>query len=293
MARIARLRRWSRAGYDLAVFAHNPFADLVLAPFLRARFKVGFETNNRGFGFGLSHVVRRYGTDHPKSAAQPRTHVIEHFLDLLRAFAGAVPSVPARVVVTEEETRAARAWLAAQGITSAPVVLAPGGTVAIKLWPIARFAELARRCVAELGVPVVIIGGPDEACHAPHFAALGPCVCFAAGALSLRQSMALISEAAALVASDTGLAHAAAALDVPLVEVFGPTPDWVYGYSGARRTIVKAALPCVPCVSDACRLLPPGAHGTVPPCMEAIGSDEVMAALARVLGAGARAAGSA
>jgi ADP-heptose:LPS heptosyltransferase len=95
--------------------------------------------------------------------------------------------------------------------------------------------------------------------------------------------------ASALVASDTGLVHAGAALGIPLVTVFGPTPHRVYGYEGARRAVLKAALPCVPCAAAACRLLPHGARDAVPPCLEAIGADDAIAALRRVLAAAPRA----
>lgn len=282
---IRSLRRLSRPGWDIAVFAHNPFEDLALAPFLHARFKVGFETNDRGFAFGMTHAAPITDYDHPAGGERQRnTHLVEHFHALLRAFRGDdAPPAPMRLVITAAEARSARDWLADNGLGGPLVVLAPGGTQALKLWPVGRFAELARRVVAELGASVVVVGGAEEAVHAALFAGLGPCVRFAAGALSLRQSFALLGAASALVASDTGLAHAGAALDIPLVTIFGPTPHRVYGYEGEGRVVLKAGLPCVPCAAATCRLLPAGARSAVPPCLDAIGVGDVLAALRGVL----------
>jgi heptosyltransferase-1 len=286
LARIRDARRWSATPYDVAFFAHNIIDFLILAPFFRARWKVGFETNDRGFGFALTHAARIYTPGHPRERANQRTHFIEHFHDLLRAFVGEpVPASRSRIAIAAEEAHEARRWLAANGLGQPLIVLAPTGSMPLNLWPASRYAEVARRCVDELGAYVVVVGGALEQRYAPLFAGFGRRVRFAAGEFSLRQTFAVVAEGAVLVANDTGLAHIGAALGLPLVGVFGPSASWVYGYEDERRVILKASLPCVPCAAAFCRLLPAAARaeGATPPCLEATTPDDVIAALRRIL----------
>jgi ADP-heptose:LPS heptosyltransferase len=281
LRRILWMQRRSDPPWDLAVFTHNGFADLAMAPFLSARAKVGFDTNERGFDFALTHSSSIYTDDHFKAASVPRRHAIDHFHDLLGAFLGEdVAASEAVITVSEQERHEAAAWLANQRLAGPLVVIALGGTEAIKVWPIERFAELASRCAS--WASVVVIGGSAETLHEARFAGLGERVRFTAGEFTLRQSFALITQADALVGSDTGMMHVGAALGIPIVTIFGPTPFWVYGYGGPRRVILKATLDCVPCRSLTCRLLPASSRGATPPCLEAIQVDTVMEALSRL-----------
>jgi hypothetical protein len=52
---LALVRRWSRPPYDLAIVAHHEFDLLVLSLFFRARFRVGYDINERGFDFAFTH----------------------------------------------------------------------------------------------------------------------------------------------------------------------------------------------------------------------------------------------
>jgi ADP-heptose:LPS heptosyltransferase len=283
LRRVSWMRRHSDRPWDLAVFTHNGFADLAMALFLRARVKVGFDTDDRGFDFALTHSSPIYTERHPQAASVPRRHAIEHFHDLVRRFLGEdLAASGAVVALSEAERREAAAWFARQGLRRPLLVIAPGGTEAIKIWPVGRFAELARRCSA--WASVVIIGGVGETLHDARFAGLGQRVRFAAGQLTLRQSFALIAQADALVGSDTGMMHAGAALGIPIVTIFGPTPSWVYGYEGPDRMILKAALDCVPCRSKTCRLLPASSRPGAPPCLDAIQVETVVEAVSRIMG---------
>ncbi len=281
LERTCALRRWSAEPWDLSIFTHNAFHEMAMAWAFRAHYRVGFDTDARGFDFAMTHSAPNW-TDAAKRGL-PRRHVSSHFDDLLRAVIGPFESQGPRICLTADERDRSAAWLATAGLGPHPVLIALGGTSSVKLWPVARFAMLAHRIVAELGRSVVAIGGPDEARLAPEFATCGPGVRFAAGEFTLRESFALIGEAAALVGGDTGVMHAGAALGVPLVGLFGPTPAFVYGYEGDRRMVLSAPLDCVPCESDVCRRLQPGAARATPPCMTALEPGQVLDALRRVM----------
>ncbi|SMF63144.1 ADP-heptose:LPS heptosyltransferase [Tistlia consotensis] len=282
-------------GVDLLLFLHNDLPTLLLAGGVPARWRAGHDVNGRGFGFRLSHPVPLYVGDHPLAGRNVGRHLNELFHDLLRGFLGqpALPAEPPLLRVTDAERAEAEAWLSAPVVAAGPAVLLPCGTDPIKLWPAGRYAELAE-ALAEDGRPVVVLGGPAERTLAPAFASAP--LRFAAGELTLRRSLAVLSQAALVVGNDTGLLHAAAALGQATLGLFGPTAWWAFGYAGdagRRNRVLRTDLPCVPCFASVCRLLPPERRGETPPCLDdlAVGTvAEAARALARPAAAGEGAA---
>jgi len=126
------------------------------------------------------------------------------------------------VKVPSEDEQVVRARLLAEGITDY-VVLSPGGGWRSKCWPADRYGQLAKEILEKFGVRSVINVGPGEE-------DLSACVVRAAAGAqtvsltgSLGQLMALLKNAGAVVAGDTGPLHLADALGAPVVAIFGPT----------------------------------------------------------------------
>jgi ADP-heptose:LPS heptosyltransferase len=130
------------------------------------------------------------------------------------------------------------------GVTSGTLALAPGcktGVMAAKRWP--HFAELAERFD-----DVVVVGVEDDLRHFDGTPMRFPAhVRSLVGALSLRETAAVLAAAGVVVANDCGLGHVAAAVGVPTILLFGPTPDAVLGGFPPNVTVLRAGLPCEPC----------------------------------------------
>jgi ADP-heptose:LPS heptosyltransferase len=131
------------------------------------------------------------------------------------------------------------------GVGPATLVLAPGckgGEMAAKRWP--HFAALAGNFadVAVVGTEDDLrgFGGAPRPAFPPHVRNL-------VDRLTLRQTAAALAAAGVVVANDSGIGHMAAALGVPTVLLFGPTPAATLGRFPPNVTVLHAGLPCAPC----------------------------------------------
>jgi heptosyltransferase-2 len=92
------------------------------------------------------------------------------------------------------------------------------------------------------------------------------------------EALAVLSLCALAVGGDTGLVHAARALGIPTVAVFGPTPTDVHLF-GARQRVVSLRLPCSPCSVHGSHRCPLGHHG----CLRDLDAGRVLASCREVL----------
>ena len=85
----------------------------------------------------------------------------------------------------------------------------------------------------------------------------------------------LLAEAQGVIAVDTGLAHLAAALDTPLIGLYGATDPTRTGTLGRNQQHLSAQRNCAPCLARRCRQVSSGD----PPCYASITPIDVWRAL--------------
>src|SRR6267143_7077895 len=91
-----------------------------------------------------------------------------------------------------------------------------------KAWPLERWAALLHRIHARLPQAVIVLcGAPRESLLLEWIAAAARLPAVAAAELPLPRLLALCARAHSMISVDTGPAHAAAALGLPLVVLFG------------------------------------------------------------------------
>ncbi len=135
------------------------------------------------------------------------------------------------------------------------LALCPGAEFgSAKRWPAARFAELARRMV-ERDWDVWLFGShkDQEVCAEVAVQAGAHCTDLS-GRTSLAQAVDLLSLADAVVSNDSGLMHVAAALDRPLVALYGSSDPGFTPPLNLRHRIVRLGLDCSPCFKRECPL---------------------------------------
>jgi heptosyltransferase I len=179
----------------------------------------------RRIGFS-SETVREVGvpllyTDRVR--VTPGKHIANENGELsLRAGASAATG-PVTLKVSHEDEKILRARIETEGIVDDYIVLSPGGGWRSKCWPAERYGLLAAKIFDEFGIRSVINVGPGEedlATVVVRSAGVAQPLPFSG---SLGQLMALLRNAGAVVAGDTGPLHLADALGARVVAIFGPT----------------------------------------------------------------------
>lgn len=133
------------------------------------------------------------------------------------------------------------------------IAMCPGAEYGpAKRWPARHFAELARHYAAK-GFQVCLFGSPKDKAIGDEIAALsaGSAINLC-GKTGLEEAIDLIGLASLAICNDSGLMHVAAALDVPLIGLYGSSsPDFTPPLS-TKSAIVSLNLDCSPCFERQC-----------------------------------------
>jgi len=214
--------------------------------------RVGFDYHSRGI----------FLTDRlPLSEGYRDKHVIEYYRDLLKPLGFEASTREPEIFLSQTEMDHVQSLLSEAGIHAGEpfTVLVPGGgeswgkDARFKRWPATYFGELLTRLKKELpSEKIVILGSGRESELSKGLA--GDLSAFQVvnwlGMRTLRESLAVLSQAALVFTNDGGLCHAARAFHRPLVAVFGPVDPLVYGpYPESENALVvrRTDLACQPC----------------------------------------------
>ena len=269
--------------YDLVVHLTEHPRGIWLARLLRPRYSVARELER-------AHWLWRKSFTHyyrlPRST--PR-HLVECNLDALRRIGMQPTSADKALVLVpgDAATLSARALLERHGVQSRRfVLLHPGSRWLFKCWSAERYAQFADR-IAEGGWRIVITGAPDsderslvDAIVAQTALSTRESLVDLTGLLSLRELAAVIREARIFVGVDSAPMHIAAAMQTPVIALFGPSGELEWGPWGVpHRIIASTDHPCRPCGIDGC------GGGKISECLTTLPVERVCAALAELIGA--------
>ncbi|TMB84533.1 MAG: lipopolysaccharide heptosyltransferase II [Chloroflexi bacterium] len=221
-----KLARTLRAHhFDLAfVLDRSPM--LTLLPWLSGiPRRVGPDSLGRGFSL----------TDRVPVSSSPThlQHQAEVYLDLARAIGLPVDAPRMRFEPTAQERQSVsrpsrlRIALFTGGGSN------PGMDLTAKRWPLDRFEDLARKLIYELGAQLLLIGGPGDVPLNQQLqdalGAQGDTVINLTGKTSLGELAAQLEQCALFIGNDSSPMHLAAAVDIPVIAIFGPTSPQEYG----------------------------------------------------------------
>ena len=183
-------------------------------------------------------------------------HVVENNLNLLKFFDVTYPENPPSLSMqlSDEDHNSANSWLEKNIEKNKLIIGFHPGTAIFKnhinrRWAPENFANLALKLIEKLDAQVLIFGGPEEkelrekiCSHAHNSKQL-----ISVEGTTLRQSAALIQKCNAMVSNDSSLMHISAAVQTPVVSLFGYTnPVFVHPWKVKHKVVSKNLL-CSPC----------------------------------------------
>lgn len=233
--------------FDLAVLFQNAFEAALISFLGGVKTRVGYNTDGRGLL--LSHSLER-------DRDVLRRHQVEYYLAILRGLGWEAKSREPRLFVAPKDLDAGWALLSSEGAGKDDYLLgmSPGAAYGpAKRWPPERFAAIGDWAAQRWGARVVIVGsgGEKDLCREVAEAMKHPPI-NVCGMTTLGEAMALIRTCRFFVTNDSGLMHVAAALDVPMVAVFGSTDHHATGPRSKKAVVVRRETPCSPCLKPVC-----------------------------------------
>ena len=218
-------RQLRRHHFDMAfVLDRSPM--MTLLPWLAGiPRRVGPDSLGRGFSL----------TDRVPVSSSPKQlqHQAEIYLDLARAIKlpvheprmSFIPTAPERQTVTPA-TRKRIAIFVGGGNN-------PGMALTAKRWPLERYRVLAQQLIQKLDAQILLIGGESDMAlnqqlqnelDAPDDTVLN-----ITGQTSLGELAAQLEQCVLFIGNDSSPMHLAAAVNIPVIAIFGPTSPSEYG----------------------------------------------------------------
>jgi len=266
---------WSRH-YDLIIHLTEHNRGAWLTRLLGVRHSVARKMPLRGrfWRKGFSHF-------YPAPRGNPR-HTVELNLDALRRI-GIYPDESERKLTLEPgvDTRAEmRQRLAQEGLTEKSFIhIHPASRWLFKCWSPGHMTELIRT-LQHQGHRIVVTAAPDAAEQAMVEEILAPLeqgVVNLSGQLSLKQLAALSAMAKIFVGMDSAPMHIAAAMQTPVVALFGPSGEKEWGPWQVPQRVLTSSHTCRPCGNDGC------GGGKISECLGAISVERVLGAVNELL----------
>ena len=152
--RVVRLVRKKK--FDLAILFQNAFEAALLAYLGDVRFRVGYNTDGRGFL--LTHKVIR-------TEDVLKVHQVDYYLSLLRAMGWKSASRNPSLYVSREDLQKARMIIRSRGIEEDDFLVGlNAGAIfgSAKRWPPERFAAIGDRAVEKWNARVMVMGSRKE-----------------------------------------------------------------------------------------------------------------------------------
>jgi len=262
-----RLGRALRGRYQQALLLPNSWKSALVPFAARIPRRTGWRGEMR---YGLLNDLRRLD----KSKL---TMTVQRFVALALEPDEPLPAIPppALEVAPGSAAAALNRHELEKPAGSRLLALCPGAEYGpAKRWPAWKFGELAHE-YRQKGWQVWLFGSERDRPVCDNVAARAQGCVNLAGRTTLAEAVDLLSLADAVVSNDSGLMHVAAALDRPLVAIYGSSDPGFTPPLNRRHRILSLGLECSPCFQREC----PQGHLR---CLEGIEVAQVRAALERM-----------
>jgi lipopolysaccharide heptosyltransferase III len=234
--------RVRRAGFTHVFNIDNTERTAVVARLSGAPVRIGLHHGPHRLKLGALYTAVGYdpGAEHE---SQPIT---EYYLKALAPAGVPVATREVRLVPREDQVAEWRRHVGSQGRT---LLLHPGSRSPWRLWPADRFAAVCDRVQDDLGVQVVLAGGPADRRLVAEIRGLARTHVMALDSPPSLPSFAALARACtALLCHDSGPMHIAAAVGTPVIALYGSQNPVLFRPHGPGHTLLVPPMPCA-CVT--------------------------------------------
>ena len=262
-ASIKLLRQWRRRHFDCIVILHHARRYGLLAWLAGAEIRLGY--NTKGWRFFLTNV----------SQAQNFQHETLNLLEVVKPLGIKSENLDLEFWLRLEDKIKAENWLKEKEIKDFIIIHPVGGWWG-RRWPGENYSKLADYIIKELKLDVVFTGVAGEKKEIEEIVKLmreKPFV--AAGDFTIKELASLYEKAKLFIGTDTGAAHIASAVSLPILVMFGPQDPRRWKPQGESVQTIYKRIECSPCLQK-CRW-----KRNI--CMEKIKVDEVIKEVEKIL----------
>jgi len=248
-------RRLAAGRFDMAVLLPNSFRTALLARMAGISRRVGYDRDGRGFLL-TDRLLPRRGR-----AGYIPVPTRDYYLGIARYLGSIEPDTTLQLFTRTNHDVQADQILAESGYgptDDRPLILiSPGASYGdAKMWYPDRFATIADRCARELNAVIAVTGAPNERKILDRVIAEAsvPVLDLPQLGINLTLLKSVVRRSRLVITNDTGPRHMAAAFNVPVVTIFGPTdPAWTHiDFEHERQVMVNVF--CGPCQKKKCPL---------------------------------------
>jgi len=246
----------------------NAVKRAVLFNLIQGKRIVGRNTLDRGF----------YLDGKVYDSVTPDKHEVDYCLEIVSLLGANLANPKLEIFIKEKDNAFVDQLLSENGIQHKELVVGinPGRSRPYGRWLKERFATVANNVISDYSAKIAFVGGKsdvpfvEEVYSLMKFRAVN-----LAGKTSLRQLAALLKRLDLFITNDSGPMHIAAAVNTPIIALFGPGSVTKYQPYCDKKVIIRKDLECSPCYEKAdCK-----EHT----CMNLISVEDVMEAVKKLL----------
>lgn len=250
--------------YDLILDARGDIRNNLLSFLVNGKKRVGY--NWSGGGLFLTDLL---------SFDMRDKHRVDAWIGILNYLGLEIYHANPKLCISEKSRIWSEKFFSDSGITKGDLVVGihPGARIKTRCWDIEKFSEVAKYIKEKYRAKIIVFVEPEG--YGDNISVSEDS--FIKIRSSLDNLTASIKRLDLFICNDGGPMHIAAALNVPLIAVFGPTDPVRFGPLGINsRLIIKNDFPCRPCF-DYCNY-----HEAL--CLKGINTREVLAVVDKHLG---------
>jgi heptosyltransferase-1 len=250
--------------YDLVIDFHGLLKSAMVVLASGGKRKLGYDSWQELSGLFLNEKI-------PEDMNK---HAVDRYLDFPR-YLGADPGPAEFILPVNAETESrSRMLMDSYSLASKKfIAVNPVAYWETKLWDNEKFADLADLIKDRMKLDVVFTGSRKEDAADIVSRMRGEGINLG-GETTLTELACIYKDALAVISTDSGPMHLAAATGTPVIALFGPTDPARTGPYGTGHVIIRADLSCSPCLLKKC---------PTRKCMTDIQPEQVLAAVEKLL----------